>query len=156
MFGFALLKGEVNKALTAPFSIVLSASVAKRYFGDDVAVGKTLHLKGSDEDHDYLVTGVMYDPPADSHLDADILVSASSLENNSHFKFFDAYTYVRLKPGVDTGPLREKLYSIANVVSPPSDKTRTALQLQPVTDIHLHSSLQDEIKPGGNARSIYF
>jgi len=156
LFHYPLLEGDARTVLANPFSIVLSSSVAKKYFGDEDAMGKILRLKGSDEDHDYVVTGVMYDPAVNSHINADILASVSSLNNNRSFKFFDAYTYIQIKPGIVSDQLNGKLKALANEMLPQAAKIRTELQLQPITDIHLHSALQDEMKASGDAKSVYF
>lgn len=158
MFSYPFVKGDKETALRKPYSLVLSSSAAKRYFGDEEALGKILFLKGSDEEHDYTVTGIMVDPPSNSHIDADILLSMGSLESNRNFKNknFDAYTYVQLAPRSDSKNLKAKLPGLVSTFLTATNKTRIELDLQHIKDIHLHSSLQDEIKPGGNAKAIYF
>jgi putative ABC transport system permease protein len=158
IFSFPLVQGDKLTALEKPFSAVLSASTAKRYFGDAEPVGKVLHLKGSLDENDYVVTAVMADLPDDSHIEADVMLSMSSLEHNANFQPSDAYTYVQLAPGVDLESLRIKLRNFATTYFPElvPDKMKIHLAVQPITRIHLHSSLQDEIKPGGDAMSIYF
>ncbi|HET7179857.1 MAG TPA: ABC transporter permease, partial [Chryseosolibacter sp.] len=158
IFSFPLKEGDKSNALEEPFSAVLSSSAAKRYFGEDEAVGKVLHLKGSDDENDYIVTGIMADLPADSHMDADILLSIISLENNPYFDSFDAYTYVRVAQDADLERLGVKLEGFASTYFPARipKETQVKLALQPIADIHLYSTLQDEIKPGGNATSVYF
>jgi putative ABC transport system permease protein len=156
LFDYPFQEGDRSTALTKPFSIVLTESVARKYFGKEEALGKVLRLKGSSEDHDYTVTGILSDPRPDSHIDADIIASVSSLENNPQFKFFDAYTYIRLADELKADQFDSKLAALANELHPPVNKIRTELKLQPVKDIHLHSALQDEMKPVGNAKAIYF
>ena len=155
-FNDKLILGEVKTALTKPFSVVLSISAAKKYFGEDEALGKVLHLKGSGDEHDYIVTGVMQDPAANSHLDSEILLSVNSMNGNSIMPNLNVYTYILLNKGVNKNEFANKLQPIADQFFPPKDNFRTTLSLQPIADIHLHSHLQDELKPNGNASSVYF
>ena len=158
IFSFPLIQGNISTALEKPFSAVLSTSTAKRYFGDAEPVGKVLHLRGSGDENDYMVTAVMADLPADSHIEADILLSMNSLEHNPDVNASEVYTYVQLASGADLENIKVKLRDFASTYFPEliPDKMKIHLALQPITDIHLYSSLQDEIKPGGSATSIYF
>jgi putative ABC transport system permease protein len=157
IFSFNMERGD-RAALAKPFSAVLSSSAAKRYFGEQDPIGKVLHLKGSFEENDYTVTGIMNDLLRNSHLDATILLSISSLDHNRFFKDFDAYTYIELAPSANPGFVKEKIRNFASLYLPKLTTDRTSIQLdtQPITAIHLHSSLQNEIKHGGNAKAIYF
>ncbi|MFM9839512.1 MAG: ABC transporter permease [Cyclobacteriaceae bacterium] len=157
IFSFNMERGD-RAALAKPFSAVLSSSAAKRYFGEQDPIGKVLHLKGSFEENDYTVTGVMYDLPRNSHMDATVLLPISSLDHNRFFENFDAYTYIKLASSANHELVKEKIQNFASMYLPKltTDKTRIQLDAQPITDIHLHSLLQNEIKPGGNAKAIYF
>jgi putative ABC transport system permease protein len=161
LFSFSCKQGQSSSALERPFSAVLSASAAKRYFGDDDPLGKVLHLKGSFDEHDYTVTAIIDDLRLDSHLDADILLSVSSLEHNANFATFDAYTYILFATGASTESFKSKLDDLvaAYFTKLPNQlpaKTKIKYDLQAIRDIHLYSNLDDEIKPGGNALSVYF
>ena len=65
VFGLDLIKGDSKTALTEPNTVVITESTAKRYFGDDEPMGKVLN---SDNRRDYVVTGVLADPPQNTHL----------------------------------------------------------------------------------------
>lgn len=157
IFSFDWKEGN-SSALNKPFSAVLSASVANRYFGTDDPLGKILHLKGSFEENDYTVTGVIGDLPSDTHLDFTILLSSSSLEGNIYFKNYTTYTYIEVPSTIKQERVQAKILEFISNHVPElnNDKTQVQLNAQPATDIHLHSSLNDEIKPGGNAMTIYF
>ena len=157
VFSFDIIRGD-EAALTKPFSAVLSSSAAKRYFGEEDPIGKVLHLKGSFEENDYTVTGVVNDLPRKSHLDATVLLSISSLDHNQYFENFDAYTYIEIGPEANREIVDDKIRKFASMYLPElnTDKTRIELEAQPVTDIHLYSSRQNEIKPGGDAKAINF
>ena len=155
MSTFHSTMGHLETALDKPYSAVLSSTVAKRYFGDLDPIGKVLHLKGSFEENDYTVTAIMADIPPDSHLNVEILLSLSSLTGNTSFENFDTYTYLQLTDTNDKASAEAKLNEMAEVRSV-GNGTKLKFEIQPVTDIHLYSKLQDEIEPGGNPGSIYF
>ena len=77
VFTFPLIEGDPKTALTRPNTVVLSESTAKKYFGDEPAIGKVLRLE---EQGDMEVTGVMKDLPRQSHFIIDILGSMKTWE----------------------------------------------------------------------------
>jgi len=157
MFSLKWEKGN-NAALKKPFTAVLTSSTASRYFGTDDPIGKVLHLKGSFEENDYTVTGVVSDLPSATHLDFTILLSLSSLESNQYFQNFTTYTYIEVEPKTQQASIQEKINDfVSNHATELNlDKSKVQISAQPITDIHLHSALSEEIKPGGNAVTIYF
>ena len=157
IFSFDWKAGN-SLALNKPFSAVLTTSLANKYFGTANPLGKVLHLKGSFEENDYTVTGVIADLPSDTHFDFTILLSSSSLEHNLYFKNFTAYTYVEVAPTIKPEIVKGNIHDFVSRHVPAlnQDKSRVQLNAQSITDIHLHSSLNEEIKPGGNATAIYF
>ena len=157
IFSFNWEKGN-KSSLDKPYTAVLTSAAAKRYFGVDNPVGKALHLKGSFEENDYTVTGVIADLPTGTHFDFTILLSISSLEHNRFFGNFTTYTYIEVEPTVKREVIQAK---VKDFVSNHEDELKlnkldVQISAQPITDIHLHSVLSDEIKTGGNARTIYF
>jgi putative ABC transport system permease protein len=151
MFSISFLEGDSKSALTNPYSIVLSASAAKKYFGNKEAIGKIVKLRGSFQTHDYTVTGVMEDFPVNSHLDVTIIASLNSLEGA-----IDAYTYIQLAPGNKIEPVIKKINALAAKIIPAVNKTETQFLCEPIADIYLHSNLQDQPRQSGSALSVYF
>ena len=151
MFQIEFLKGDKDKALLKPFSIVLSSSAAKKYFGDEDPVGKTLKLHGSFQTHDYTVTGVMDDFPINSHLDVNILASLSSLPGA-----FDAITYVQFLDQIDVKHFEQRMNELASQNIPKFNKAENRVVLEEISSIHLHSDLQDQPKNPGSATAVYF
>jgi putative ABC transport system permease protein len=158
MFTFQLLEGKAD-ALTDPNSIVLTRSTARKYFGDEPALGQELRLNS---DMMLKVTGVIEDLPANSHLQFDILISLSSmyrrvgdLHDNWGWSVF--YTYVLLEDHADVNALCAKLPALKEKYRPEPDSPRkTGLVLQRITDIHLRSGFFGEQSPVGNERVVYF
>lgn len=96
VFSWKLLKGNPRTALSAPFSIVLTESTARKYFDDEDPLGKTLtgsDAAGRSDAGEYLVTGVMEDVPANSHFRFNALLSMSTFRK-SRPDVFDAWGYV--------------------------------------------------------------
>lgn len=155
VFSWPLSSGNASAALQQPFSVVISQSTAYRYFGSEPALGKILHLKGSVDENDYTVTGVMPDLPEDSHLKVNVLFSTSSLEHNRFAKYFETYTYALLAEGAHPDHLRSQMPGLVSKLFGKSAGD-IRLSIQPIQDIHLDQRWQDEMKPSGNATSIYF
>jgi len=111
IFTFPFIKGDPATALSAPFSVVLTETIAKKYFGNTDAVGKSLLLDGK---HPVNITGVIKDVPLNSHFNFDMLISSSTMEklkliNMNEWGNFSNYTYLLLANGYDASKLQAKL-----------------------------------------------
>jgi putative ABC transport system permease protein len=104
VFPLPVFDGVLDDALAAADSVVLTRSMARKYFGTDRAVGETLEV---DRTHLLTVTAVLEDLPARSHLDLRVLISARSAISptlttkgvNAHaFGLCPVLTYLRLRP----------------------------------------------------------
>ena len=99
-FSFHLIKGNPATALSDPLSIVMTATTAKKYFGNDDPMGKIVDFNKKMR---LKVTGIMEDIPVNSHLDFDILVPISNWRHTPFFNQWPGnglYTYVQLNPAV--------------------------------------------------------
>jgi putative ABC transport system permease protein len=167
VFSFPLLKGDPNTVLKDPDGIIISASMAKKYFGDADPIGK--HLAPNDEPAFVEVVGVFEDVPLESHFHFDFLVSyvrEKSFEDpeSQYYTWndFGHYNYVRLQPGTDAKALESKLVDwVLKYIDIPDDIYKSikdkkfGFRLQPITDIHLHSHLRWELEPNGYMSYIY-
>jgi putative ABC transport system permease protein len=171
VFTLPLRKGDPRTALLRPHTLVLSATTARKYFGDAEPVGKLLTLRGSDVV--YTVTGVMDDVPAHSHFHFDLLASMAGhpAANEDNWLRSNFYTYLVLPAGYDYRKLEAKLPQVVERHMGPALEKMTGtslaqfrkngndlgLFLQPLTDIHLHSDLTPttEMEPGGNVQYVY-
>nr|WP_295869017.1 ABC transporter permease [uncultured Chitinophaga sp.] len=144
MFDFPLLEGDPATALKAPYTVVLTASAAKRYFGTESPVGKSLKVGNK---YNCTVTGVAADMPANTDLRMDIIQSFATLtsENNRWeemwYMFTNNVTYVELADGVTPAKLAPLLENFAELHI--RDITRKYgiqffLELQPLKHMHLH------------------
>jgi len=157
IFTYQFLEGTAANALTRPKSIVLTKSVAEKYFGKNTqAVGKTLRTV-----YDlYTVTAVIKDVPKNSHIRFDLLISASTLPvgYQDNWGGFNNYTYVLLKPGVKAGDFNKKLIPLYDQYMAPifaQFNISIKYDVQPITSIHLHSDLQGEPEELGSMSYIW-
>lgn len=154
LFDFPLISGNAKTALKRPYTIVLSETMAKKYFGDENPVGKTLLMNNTQE---YEVAGIMENIPQNSHFRFDIIASLESLRSwgeltDTELRGAQFYTYIALKKGTDPKVLESKIDAFVEQQLP--DSRSFELLLQSVTDIHLHSNIDHEIQPQGDFRYV--
>ncbi len=162
VFSLSWLEGGPATALGAPNTLVLSESMARKYFGGDRALGKILRIDTGFSDEEYRVTGVVRDLPYNSHLHLDVLASFASLEHVKDERVgldqwwvMDLYTYVLLAEGSSAETVEAGLAGFVEKHYPKVGKARTALHLQPMTDIHLRSHLMLEPEINGDIGYVY-
>lgn len=158
MFTYEFLAGDVNTALDNPFSIVLTETVAKKYFASATeALGQSLQNK---ENQEYKITGVIKDVSYNSHFRFDALISRSSQPGSDGGSWgnFGVFTYIQLPEGYDLSKMYTSLDKIVKErVNPIFEQynIKIGYELQRITDIHLHSKIQDEAEEGGDISVIY-
>jgi putative ABC transport system permease protein len=136
MFNIEFIKGDINSALDDPHNIVLTEEMAHKYFGNEVALGKTLQ-----ESLGYLVTvtGVIK-KPGNTHLRFDFLVPVELLsERGAPLSDwgFRCYNYIELEKGTDSKLVADKIRGFLNKHSKGSN---SEIFLQNIKKIHLFSS----------------
>ena len=160
VFDVPLLTGNPKTALTGNDKIVLSESMARKYFGDEDPMGRILDAEGT---FHLEVTGIMPDLPANTHLGFDILASFKIQEAYSNTKVDEwgwrtSHSYIVLREGSDPAELETKLPAfvkkhLGNRYE--GGDASLTYRLQPVTDIHLHSRLERELTPNSDVRYVY-
>lgn len=148
VMGYTLTAGDGADALAAPDHIVLSTSMAEKYFGDAVAVGQTMTFWG----RDLQVAGVMADVPRTAHYRPDALVSMPTLRQQmgSDLANFPMYSYVLLRESAARSQLEEALDRLSL-----PDVARTELRAQPITAIHFAAQIEGNPRPGGNRAYVW-
>jgi putative ABC transport system permease protein len=142
LFDFPLVVGDPATALVEPLTVVPTRSLARRLFGDEYeAVGKVIRVNGTT---DYRITGVVEDPPANSHLTFDAIGSLVPTEAQAGFQqmlqswnSIALITYVRLAASAQAESLDVRMEEILRRNESPAAWSAT---LQPLHDIHLRSS----------------
>lgn len=159
VFDFNLVQGDKQSALQKTNSIVLTESMARKYFGDVNPVGKFLRFQGS---IDLLVTGVLKDVPLNTHFQFDFLVSFLTLNEvyegkvpvtNWHWN--PCWTYILVKDKETASALEAAMPAFVKKYFPPDFGNNISLRLFPLTDIHLQSNMDYEIHPNSNLTTIY-
>lgn len=156
VFDFKLLKGNPSSVLSVKHSIVISESLAKKYFNNEDAIGKSLRLNNQ---IDLNITGIIQDIPGNSHFIADAFITFSSLDDLlgekrlAHWGQFDHYTYVLLTNNTKPSDVELKLRELLKRNAPEWVREKETLYLQPLPTIHLHSERKDEIT--ANSKEAY-
>lgn len=160
VFTFEFAIGDPKTALALPNNVVLTERVAQKYFGDDDPIGKVLHYEGWAGPADLTVTGVLKNLPYNSHFDFEFLGSLEIIDT-SDFPwtwFTSLWTYVLLPENYPPEQLKAKFPDFFNQQIKPnldSDDSWFILDLEPLTDIHLHSQLDVQMKPTSNILFVY-
>lgn len=156
VFTFPILKGIGKEALQDPNAIILSESLAKKYFGDEDPIGKTLVTQS---ERLLTVKGIIEDVPKNQHFSFDFISSFRNLpfyeENRWNSNNF--ITYVVLPQGHDHTKFEDKLLSLDTYLreSYSGLPFKPRFFLQPLQDIHLHSQINFEIGVNNEITNIW-
>ena len=161
VFSFPLKTGAPETALKNPYTAVITAGMALKYFGEANPIGRVLRI---DDQADYTITAVMEDVPENSHFTFDLLLSnetryvVNKAQMTRWMGDFNNYTYLLLRPGVNPADLEarfpalveKQMGRILNAIG-----GKITYILQPLTSIHLHSRLEGEIAPVSDIAYVY-
>jgi putative ABC transport system permease protein len=167
VFTIPMIRGNVDEALTDPFSVVVTEAMAKKYFGTEDPIGKSLFIR----DSYHKVTGVVANCPVHSHFQYDFIFPLKLLAQVNHNDWFQhaIVTYVLLKEGQKPSSLEAKLTDFIVKHLAPFVKSergtiedyiaegsfRYRLFLQPLTDIYLDSHIEEPSDAQGSRNSIF-
>lgn len=166
LFTYRFREGDPRTALQQPNSVVLSEEIARKIFGREPALNKTIHINSTTNGaHDYKVTGVFAATKTPSHIDArfflsfrggavgDWLNEQTGMSYNNLF-----YTYLLLKPGAEAPKLQSKLPAFVDKYMGADLKASGRLReqfLTAVPDIHLYAHTEGNVTEGGSMRYLY-
>ncbi len=169
-FSFKLIEGDPKTVLKEPNTVVLTESMVKKYFGEESPINKLVVIGG--ENTSYKVTGIAQDPPLNSHILFNVLISSRSGQHLQSTEWLNNYlhTYFIIKEGTSVKALREKFKTLVvkyvgpeierfmNVTIDQMEKSGGAYgyYTTAVTDIHLRSVSQHDNEPSGNITYVYF
>jgi len=157
LFDFPLIRGDRQTVLNEPRSIVLTASSAKKYFGNEDPIGKTVQMN---KDLLLKVTGIAKDPPSNSHLNFDMIVPISN------FKYYDSiqnfpnnslFVYLLLNPNVKPEQLTSRFPKFMDKYMGKyfaESGFKIGLGLEPLKNIYFKPLQFDNVKHG-NKKVIY-
>ncbi|MFC1724184.1 ABC transporter permease [candidate division KSB1 bacterium] len=163
IFSFPLVNGDYENLKTHTNTLFISERAAKKFFGDDSPLGKIINVENQD---DFIIGGVMKNFPGNSHLQMDFVFPFSVvhkrfkswLKDMNVWWHIDYYTYILLADGAVPALLEKKFpemimtYSGDSPVSPKNQGVRYFLQ--PLTDIHIHNHLGEELGTNNNIKNI--
>jgi putative ABC transport system permease protein len=168
-FSFPVIHGDPATALKGVDKVAITQSAAKRYFGNENPIGKTL-LRGSEKKATE-VTAVIADAPANSHIQFDMILSGQSWNymRDANWTSNNLYTYFRIHPQADINKVKKQLdvmceknmgAELEKILGMTFKEFRAkgndiGLKTQPMLDIHLRSELSEEMVPGGNIQYVY-
>lgn len=161
VFSFPLIKGDPRTVLANPLSIVITEEIARKYFDDEDPIGKVLTVEN---EHDYMVTGILGEVPRHSHFRFDFLATFVGAEEVFWKEFLDHwgmgnfFTYLLLHENSSISEVERKMSeAIVEPMRKRNPELRShPLRLQSLLDIHLHSAdLKGDIEPQGNIAHVY-
>ncbi|HET6253445.1 MAG TPA: ABC transporter permease [Puia sp.] len=173
VFNLQLTEGDRRTALSGADKILLSATQAKKYFGNEDPLGKVLTIRSEGKKLPLEVTGVFPDLPANSHLRFDLLVAYKTFGRiirtygnpidpmETRWRWTDFYTYVLLKDKKNEAGFANKLPAFIDrhYNDQPenlANRDRFRLVMMPMPDIHLYSHFIQEAEPNGDSKSVSF
>ena len=134
IFSFDLLQGDPETVLDRPNTAVITRSLARRIFGNEDPVGKTLPIYLGDEEQLFEITGLMADVPANTHIDFDLLLSYESLRSTPICLDCGQPMYALLEPGADPEAVAARAL---NLIRDTQGKEYVEdLRLEPLADVH--------------------
>lgn len=168
------LQGSPETSLSNTNSVILSARTAKKYFGDENPIGKRItvddpalsRIYNKKLTTDYLVTGVVANPPSNTHFKYDIFLPLSQFDKSWLLREWHAgpaRTYIKLLSGTTVPEFESQMermaYEYVNKELTAWGQTRRYF-LQSITDIHFHRefdglAIRDELEAPGNRIYLY-
>nr|WP_299071679.1 ABC transporter permease [uncultured Allomuricauda sp.] len=162
VFSWPLISGDPATALEAPYSIVITETTAKKYFGNQDPLGKSIEgVGGRANDGNYTVTGVMKDIPENSHFSFDVLMSMGSFyQSNPNifdwWGYVDFYTYLLVSKNFDEKVFNSKIPSfLEKHIEETSDENFYNISLESLGNIYLHSKADRQPGIIGSLSNIY-
>ena len=170
VFTLPAIEGDTRTALNEPNTVVLTETMAKKYFNSVHVLGKNIEVK-DEKNPLYKITAVIKDIPENSHFHFDFLFSMKNVEYNwGQLTSHNFYTYIRLKKGTDPKAFEKNFDQYIDKYVLPEAKqfmninsmeefkkagNSLVYSLMPLTDIHLHSNRSFELSPSGNIQYVY-
>ena len=168
-FSYRLIEGDPATALKEPNTVVLTESIAKKYFGNENALGKLITVGGYQA---FKVTGVAEDAPLNSHFIFKVLLSAASAEQMQRPAWLNnfLFTYFKLDEHTPLGDVEAKFPGLVLKYVGPEVERFMGVSMKdmernggaygyfstPLPDIHLRAKTRDGLEPAGNITYVYF
>jgi putative ABC transport system permease protein len=156
VFTFPMVTGDPKTVLKDPYSILISEDMKEKYFGNENPIGKTITLYKRRE---FKVTGVLKNIPRSSHFRFHFLTSILSYRKDYLNKWWvsNYYTYILIAKDSPLDSFKERMPQFVEKYMGKKawDLHKRNYFLQPLTDIHLHSKLRNEIEKNRDISTVY-
>lgn len=151
VFDTKIITGPLGQHLVQPNKVLISKSLAEKYFGSVNVIGKTVSILNQQESNPllYTVEGVYEDFPKNSHFHPELLASFTEINNQTTW----AYTYFLMAPGTNVANLTKTIQQRWEKENDTGEPT-PVIHLQKLTDIHLYSNKTRELEANGSIRSL--
>ena len=159
VFSFPLVAGNAESALMRPDAVLITEDMAKKYFGGEDPLGKILRRDNKDN---VVVTGVLKNIPANSHLQFDFIMPFSAIAQSDWrlkdniWASYDFYDYIQLDPSFKATPaaLAALGKEATKIVAEHIKENTPTITLQPLGDIHLRSNYHDNLPGQGSIQYV--
>jgi ABC-type antimicrobial peptide transport system permease subunit len=139
IFTFPFVRGDPRTAFSEPLDIVMTETMAKKYFGDEDPLGKTMEIEGRPA----AVTGIIQDIPHNSHIQFDFLTSYEFIQQVSSYGLswgsFNFVTYLQVDTNRDIQAMGKNITAVAAKNNCPQVADGVEFRLQPLSELHLDS-----------------
>lgn len=168
VFTTRFIAGSAGKCLNRPNTLVITRTIAMKFFGSTDVIGKSLQV--ADPPQQYAVDGVIEDFPANSHIRFDILASftSSPLSQSTIWVGNSVYTYIKIAKNTTAKAIESGMVAIVDKYVGPQLKqflgfdisqmqaagNRYGYVLTPIADIHLHSDLDFEFRANSSMSTV--
>ncbi|MES1221335.1 MAG: ABC transporter permease, partial [Bacteroidota bacterium] len=156
MFNYTFKEGNANSFYENPFSVILTASEATKYFGNNTAVGQRIRI----DTMDYLVRGVVADAPINSSFQYKAFLPISAMltnpqirENDEQWGNSNYITFIKTVPGINPDIIGKKITDV--VKKKANDKDASPTTLISLADMHFESEISNSIFKHGNRTTVY-
>jgi putative ABC transport system permease protein len=154
IFFTPFILGKRDGALTRPQTVVLTRSIAQKYFGNSNPIGDEIIIG----DKNYEVTGIIPDPPSNTHLKYSVLASFATIEPQVEYRDWTHYgyiTYIKLKSSTNKKLFEKTLYNFAENKTNGRQSLDLHHLLQPVSDIHTNTEMEWDVDTHTNKNYLY-
>ena len=159
VFSFPLINGNAQTAMIRPDAVLITEDMAKKYFGNEDPLGKILRRDNKDN---VVVTGVLKNIPANSHLQFDFIMPMSAIAHSDWrlrdniWDSYDFYDYIQLDENFKATPVALAAFSrqANEIVAEHIKENSPTIKLQPLADIHLRSDYHDNLPGQGNIQYV--